>query len=126
MKWIYSTGKKKSAVAKIFLKPNGNKIFINNKEMKKYFPKNYQYNLINQSLEIIKIKFFIKVKVKGGGIISQINAIKLGIAKAIFKYDNNYKKILKSNKLLSSDSRKVERKKIGKKKARKNKQFSKR
>lgn len=125
-KWIHSTGKKKKSIAKILLKPEKEKITINNKKIEKYFPKNFQYKFLFYPLELTKTKFLIKIKVKGGGIMGQIHAIKLGIAKAIFKHNNKFKEILSKKKLLSSDSRKVERKKIGKKKARKAKQFSKR
>lgn len=126
MTWWYSTGKKKSAVARVYIKPEGNSIIINNKKIEDYFPKNWQYNILLYPLKLTNTQFLIKVKVKGGGCMGQIQAIKYGIAKAIFKYDKKYKNILSEKKLLSSDSRKVERKKLGKKKARKNKQFSKR
>lgn len=126
MTWWYSTGKKKSAIAKVYIKPEGDSMIINNKKIEEYFPKNLQYNILLYPLKLTNTKFLIKVKVKGGGFMGQIQAIKSGLAKAIFKYDKKYKAILSEKKLLSNDSRKVERKKIGKKKARKNKQFSKR
>lgn len=126
MIWWYSTGKKKTAKARVYINPEGNNIIINNKKIEEYFPKNLQYNIIFYPLKLTNTSFLIKVKVKGGGYMGQIQAIKYGISKAIFKYDKKYKNILSSKKLLSNDSRRVERKKIGRKKARKNKQFSKR
>ncbi len=125
---IYSgCGKKKCAIARIFFKIKKNKIRINNLKIKKYFNKKMNYKLIFDAIKLTNSKNLdIKINVKGGGKQSQIMAIRNGIAKALLQYNENYKKILSDNKLLTRDSRMVERKKTGKIKSRKGKQFSKR
>ncbi|BEH03846.1 hypothetical protein NDNC_0120 [Candidatus Nasuia deltocephalinicola] len=131
MKNIITVGKKKTSIAKIFLKKNLKKkieIFINNKiKIKNYFNKKLNYKLILEPLKLLNIKNLnINIKLRGGGKSSQIIAIRSGISKAILLYDSKYKKQLSDKKLLTRDSRIVERKKFGKHKSRKSKQFSKR
>lgn len=122
-------GKKKNAVAKVFLKKNfKNKIIINNKyKINNYFNKKINYKLIFKPLFLTNSKnFTILIKAKGGGKCAQVFAICNAISKALLNYNKNFKKILSDNKLLTRDSRMVERKKVGLKKSRKKRQFSKR
>jgi small subunit ribosomal protein S9 len=122
-------GKRKTSVAKVFLKAGTGSITVNNKSFEDFFKG------INEEAEIIKSPFVlanlintydVNIHVKGGGNISQIDAIKLAIAKAICSIDNEHRGILKQNMLLRRDSRIKERRKYGLKKARKASQFSKR
>ncbi|WP_259292960.1 30S ribosomal protein S9 [Candidatus Nasuia deltocephalinicola] len=127
MKIYKGSGKKKCAVARVFLKIKKNKIKINNLNINEYFNKKLNYKLIFDPVKLTNSKnLSIKANVKGGGKSSQIMALRNGLAKALLNYNIKYKKILSDNKLLTRDSRMVERKKIGKVKSRKNKQFSKR
>lgn len=127
MKTYNGTGKKKCAIARVFFKLTKNKIKINNLSIKKYFNKKLNYKLIFDPIKLTNFKYLnIKINVKGGGKVSQIMAIRNGLAKALLNYNKKYKKMLSDNKLLTRDSRVVERKKIGKVKSRKSKQFSKR
>ncbi|WP_259285996.1 30S ribosomal protein S9 [Candidatus Nasuia deltocephalinicola] len=127
MKIYNGCGKKKSAVARIFFKIKRSRIKINNLNINEYFNKKLNYKIIFDSIKLTNSKNLdIKIHVKGGGKCSQIFAIRNGIAKALLSYNKKYKKILSDNKLLTRDSRVVERKKLGKIKSRKSKQFSKR
>lgn len=128
MIWFQGTGKKKNAIAKVFIRKGKNSILINKKnKLKEYFNKKMPYHLIFEPLYITNLNNIeIKIWLNGGGKNSQIFAIRHGISKAILNYNKNFKKILSDKKLLTRDSRVVERKKTGKKKARKSKQFSKR
>ncbi len=127
MKTYNGCGKKKCAVARVFFKIKKNKIKINNLNINEYFNKKLNYKLIFDPIKLTNSKNLdIKIFVGGGGKSSQIIAIRNGLAKALLCYNKKYKKILSDNKLLTRDSRVVERKKIGKIKSRKSKQFSKR
>ncbi len=129
MEVINATGRRKEAIAQVYLYPKGDgKFRINKKDYKEYFPLETLQILINEPFAVldIKDKFDVKAKLTGGGINGQAEALKLGIARALVKLDEGNKKELKSNKLLTRDSRVVERKKPGQKKARKKFQFSKR
>ncbi|WP_259288729.1 30S ribosomal protein S9 [Candidatus Nasuia deltocephalinicola] len=127
MKAYSGCGKKKCAIARVFFKIKKNKIKINNLNINEYFNKKLNYKLIFDPIKLTNSKNLdIKIYVKGGGKSSQIFAIRNGLAKALLCYNEKYKKILSDNKLLTRDSRMVERKKIGKIKSRKSKQFSKR
>ncbi|WP_259286128.1 30S ribosomal protein S9 [Candidatus Nasuia deltocephalinicola] len=127
MKTYNGCGKKKCAIARVFLKIKKNNIRINNFKINEYFNKKINYKIIFDPIRITNSKNLdIKINVKGGGKNSQIMAIRNGLAKALLNYNKIYKKILSDNKLLTRDSRVVERKKIGKIKSRKSKQFSKR
>jgi small subunit ribosomal protein S9 len=122
-------GKRKTSVAKAFLKVGNGNITVNNKKFEDFF------NGIVEDAEIIKNPFIlvnilndydVNISVKGGGTSSQIDAIKLAIAKAICQINEEYRPILSKNSLLNRDSRIKERKKYGLKKARKASQYSKR
>ncbi|MEA2098039.1 MAG: 30S ribosomal protein S9 [Patescibacteria group bacterium] len=130
-KYIYATGRRKSAVAKVRLYQNvkKDKISVNDKDYKKYFSDNSV--LIKKVYSPIKLlgledKFDISVKVSGGGINGQAEAIRLGIARTLLILDEEYKKELRASGFLTRDPRKVERKKPGLKKARRAPQWKKR
>ncbi|MGX7590285.1 30S ribosomal protein S9 [Candidatus Karelsulcia muelleri] len=120
-----SVGRRKTSVARLYLKPGSGKIIINNKT----FLKNYGFkNKIFQTLELTNNngKFDIYINIYGGGVTSQAEAIILALSRSLCKIQKSSRKILKLNKLLTRDSRMVERKKYGRKKSRKKFQFSKR
>lgn len=121
-------GRRKTSTARVFLYEGNGKIQINNKTGIDYFKKEALLKEALQPLYAAELndKFDINVNVNGGGVTGQIGAIKLGIARAILKYDASLKPTLKKEGLLTRDSRMVERKKAGQPKARKRFQFSKR
>ncbi len=121
-------GRRKTSSARVYLKEGSGNILINNKKAEEYFKKDTVLNQIYDPLVIsdMRDKFDIKINVNGGGISGQIGAIRLGISRAILKYDASHKPGLKKEGLLTRDSRMVERKKPGRPKARKRFQFSKR
>ena len=125
---LYATGKRKNSIARVWLIPNGNgEIKVNKKDLNKYFSRPLLNTLIKKPFETINnINFSVNVFVKGGGLSGQAGAIKLGISKALVNYDSKFRVALKKEGLLTRDSRVVERKKYGRKKARKSFQFSKR
>ena len=125
---LYATGKRKNSIARVWLIPNGNgEIKVNKKDLNKYFSRPLLNTLIKKPFETINnINFDVNVFVKGGGLSGQAGAIKLAISKALVNYDSKFRPALKKEGLLTRDSRVVERKKYGRKKARKSFQFSKR
>ena len=125
---LYATGKRKNSIARVWLIPNGNgEIKVNKKDLNKYFSRPLLNTLIKKPFETINnINFDVNVFVKGGGLSGQAGAIKLAISKALVNYDSKFRVALKKEGLLTRDSRVVERKKYGRKKARKSFQFSKR
>ncbi len=125
---LYTTGKRKNSIARVWLIPNGNgEIKVNKKDLNKYFSRPLLKTLIKKPFETINnINFDVNVFVKGGGLSGQAGAIKLAISKALVNYDSKFRPALKKEGLLTRDSRVVERKKYGRKKARKSFQFSKR
>ena len=125
---LYATGKRKNSIARVWLIPNGNgEIKVNKKDLNKYFSRPLLNMLIKKPFEIINNNnFSVNVSVKGGGLAGQAGAIKLAISKALVNYDSKFRVALKKEGLLTRDSRVVERKKYGRKKARKSFQFSKR
>jgi len=125
---LYATGKRKNSIARVWLIPNGNgEIKVNKKDLNKYFSRPLLKTLIKKPFETINnINFDVNVFVKGGGLSGQAGAIKLAISKALVNYDSKFRVALRKEGLLTRDSRIVERKKYGRKKARKSFQFSKR
>jgi len=123
-----ATGRRKEAVTRVFLSKGDGKIFINGKDYKTYFPLIYLQNQVEAPLKTVDSadKFDVTVNAKGGGVKGQAEAVKLGIARALLQVNPDYRTALKEAGLLTRDSRAVERKKPGKKKARKSFQFSKR
>lgn len=125
---INALGRRKASVARIFVKNGEGRITINGKTVKEYFPQLHISNKINEPFEVANVEntYDIKVNVKGGGYKGQAEAIRLGIARALVKINEDFKSPLKEKKLLTRDARVVERKKFGRPKARKAFQFSKR
>jgi small subunit ribosomal protein S9 len=123
-----AVGRRKEAVTRVFLNKGNGNITINGKDYKTYFPLIYLQNQVEAPLKTIdsEDKFDIIVNATGGGVKGQAQAVKLGIARALLQVNPEYKPALKEAGLLTRDSRSVERKKPGKKKARKSFQFSKR
>ena len=124
----YSTGKRKSSIARVWLKRGSGKVNINGKDESKYFSSKSHRILLNQPLVFAdrKSELDIVCTVSGGGLSGQAGAIRHGISRALVKFEPELRKNLKSKGLLTRDSRIVERKKYGKAKARRSYQFSKR
>ena len=124
----YATGKRKNAVARVWLKSGTGKVSINGKESNKYFSRPVLNMLVNQPLELTKRKLDtdVMITVSGGGLSGQAGAVRHGISKALSLFDPNLRSMLKAEGLLTRDSRIVERKKYGRRKARRRYQFSKR
>ena len=124
----YATGRRKKSIAKVWLKKGSGKIHVNGKIMADYFKKQNLQTAIFRPLTIVKREneFDVRCSVKGGGLSGQAGAIIHGIARAVVEFEPELKKILKKAKLTTRDSRAVERKKYGHKKARRSFQFSKR
>ena len=124
----YSTGKRKSSIARVWLKRGSGLVKINGKEENKYFSSKSHRILLNQPLVLAQRKSEIDIicTVVGGGLSGQAGAIRHGIARALVKFEPDLRKNLKGKGLLTRDSRIVERKKYGKAKARRSYQFSKR
>jgi len=124
-----ATGRRKTAIARIFLRPGTGKFLINGKEPSLHLGNVITYlNLIKKPLETVKVegKYDVIAKVHGGGLAGQADAIRLGVARALVDVDIANKALLKPEGLLTRDPRSKERKKYGRKKARKRFQFSKR
>ena len=128
MEIVSSIGRRKAAIARIYVSEGKGEILVNKRDFKEYFPvEQFQY-IIQQPLTLVDslTKFDIKVNIKGGGVKGQAEALRLAIARALVKIDPENKEKIKANKLLTRDPRVVERKKPGRPKARKRFQFSKR
>ena len=126
--YYYGTGRRKSSVARVFLKKGSGKILINGKVLNEYFPRETGRMIVCQPLNLIdELKSFdIKVNVRGGGESGQAGAVRHGLTRALIEYDDSLKSSLSKAGFVTRDSREVERKKVGLHKARKRKQFSKR
>jgi small subunit ribosomal protein S9 len=124
----YATGKRKKSIAKIWLKKGSGKIYVNGKNYEDYFKRSNHKMQILRPFEITNqsTSFDVKCNVRGGGHTGQAGAMVHGISKALLQFDSNLKSALKKEKLTTRDSRTVERKKYGHKKARRSFQFSKR
>ena len=125
---LYATGKRKNSVARVWLTPKGKgEIKVNKKDLSKYFSRSLLNMLVKKPFETISNNNFnVSISVKGGGLSGQASAIKLAISRALINYDSKFRIALKKKGLLTRDSRVVERKKYGRRKARKSFQFSKR
>ena len=124
----YATGRRKKSIAKVWLKKGSGKIYVNGKLFSDYFSNDNHKMLITRPFELINqsTEFDVRCNVKGGGHTGQAGALVHGISKALVLFDENLKTTLKTEKLTTRDSRAVERKKPGRKKARRSFQFSKR
>jgi small subunit ribosomal protein S9 len=149
-KFYYGTGRRKSSTARVFLKPGTGNISINAKSVDQYFGRETARMVVQQALEAVEMtdKFDLRITVRGGGDMGQAGAIRHGITRALIKYDeeflnkkganeasteefenikeNSYRRILRKVGFVTRDSREVERKKVGHRKARKKEQYSKR
>lgn len=124
----YGTGRRKSAVARVFMKPGKGNIVVNDKPVDEFFSRETGRMVVRQPLTLTETltKFDIMVNVAGGGESGQAGAVRHGITRALIDYDASFKAVLKQAGLVTRDAREVERKKVGLRKARRRKQFSKR
>ena len=127
-KYHYGTGRRKSSVARVFMKSGSGNIVVNDKPLDLYFSRETGRMVVRQPLELVGSldKFDIMVTVLGGGESGQAGAVRHGITRALIDYDANLKPQLSKAGLVTRDAREVERKKVGFHKARRRKQFSKR
>jgi small subunit ribosomal protein S9 len=126
--YSYGTGRRKSAVARVFIKPGKGSITVNDKPVDSFFSRETGRMVVRQPLELTGnlTNFDIIVNIHGGGESGQAGAVRHGITRALMDYDPTLKPILSSAGLVTRDAREVERKKVGFRKARRRKQFSKR
>ncbi len=126
--YYYGTGRRKSAVARVFIKPGSGKIEVNDKPIDEYFSRETGRMVVRQPLELTNNlnSFDIKVNVLGGGESGQAGAVRHGITRALIDFNAELKGTLSQAGLVTRDAREVERKKVGLHKARRRKQFSKR
>ncbi|MGD1925160.1 MAG: 30S ribosomal protein S9 [Paracoccaceae bacterium] len=124
----YATGKRKDAVARVWIKPGSGKVTVNGKDMAAYFARPVLQMVIGQPFTVANVadQFDVVATVKGGGLSGQAGAVKHGISKALDHYDPELRPALKAAGFLTRDARVVERKKYGRRKARRSFQFSKR
>ena len=124
----YATGKRKDAVARVWIKPGNGTVTVNGKEMDKYFARPVLQMILRQPFQVAGVEgqFDVMATVAGGGLSGQAGAVKHGVSKALQLYDPSLRGALKAAGFLTRDSRVVERKKYGRAKARKSFQFSKR
>ena len=124
----YSTGRRKSSAARVFLKRGSGNLTINNRTLEEYFGRETGRMIVRQPLETVDMldNVDLKITVKGGGISGQAGAIRHGITRALIEYDESLRKPLRAAGFVTRDAREVERKKVGLHKARKRPQFSKR
>ncbi|CUH66075.1 MAG: 30S ribosomal protein S9 [Pseudomonadota bacterium] len=124
----YATGKRKDAVARVWIKPGSGKVTVNGRDMSVYFARPVLQLILRQPFEVAGVEgeFDVIATVKGGGLTGQAGAVKHGISKALQLYEPSLRGALKAAGFLTRDSRVVERKKYGKRKARRSFQFSKR
>ena len=124
----YGTGRRKTSVARVYLRPGSGKIVVNRRDFDEYFPNQVLKMVIRQPLLLTETadKFDILINVNGGGPTGQAGAIRHGISRALLEYNGELRPQLKAVGFLTRDARKVERKKYGQPKARKRFQFSKR
>jgi small subunit ribosomal protein S9 len=124
----YGTGRRKTATARVYIKPGSGKITVNERSLDEFFGRETGRMIVRQPLEAVKLvsKFDISVTVDGGGITGQAGAIRHGITRALIKYDEALRKPLRDAGFVTRDAREVERKKVGRRKARRGTQYSKR
>ncbi|GAB0111658.1 30S ribosomal protein S9 [Pseudoalteromonas distincta] len=124
----YGTGRRKSSSARVFLRPGTGNIVINKRSLEEYFGRDTARMVVRQALELVDMteKFDLHITVSGGGTTGQAGAIRHGITRALMEFDESLRPQLRKAGFVTRDARKVERKKVGLKKARKRPQFSKR
>jgi small subunit ribosomal protein S9 len=124
----YGTGRRKSSTARVFLRPGTGNILINKRSIEEFFGRETARMVVRQPLEVTELleKFDLYITVKGGGTTGQAGAIRHGITRALMEFDESLRPSLRKAGFVTRDARRVERKKVGLKKARKKTQFSKR
>ncbi len=124
----YATGRRKTSVARVYMTKGKGVFTVNRRPMNEYFGRETSSMIINQPLDTVEMrdKFDFNIMVKGGGGTGQAGAIRLGVTRALMAYDNDLRGELRKAGFVTRDARIVERKKVGRKKARKSEQFSKR
>jgi len=124
----YGTGRRKTSTARVFLTPGSGNISVNKRSLESYFGREVARMIVRQPLELLEVtdKFDIQISVVGGGSFGQAGAIRHGITRALMQYDEENRTPLRKAGFVTRDSREVERKKVGLRKARKKPQFSKR
>lgn len=125
---FHGVGKRKTSVARVWIKPGQGRVVVNGREMDDYFPRDTLKMIINQPFQLTDTEgqFDVMVNVRGGGVSSQADAVRYGLVKALIAYDSSLRPVLKRAGLVTRDARVVERKKYGRKKARKGFQWRKR
>ena len=124
----YGTGRRKTSTARVYLAPGTGQITVNDRPIEEFFGRETGRMIVRQPLETVELagKFDIRVHVVGGGITGQAGAIRHGIARALIRYDETLRKPLRQAGFMTRDAREVERKKVGRRKARRGPQYSKR
>ncbi len=124
----YGTGRRKTAAARVYLKPGSGQITVNNRPLDEFFGRETGRMIVRQPLEVTQLgsKFDIFVHVTGGGTTGQAGAIRMGLTRALIDYDETLRKPLRVAGFVTRDAREVERKKVGRRKARRGTQYSKR
>jgi small subunit ribosomal protein S9 len=124
----YGTGRRKTATARVFLRPGTGRITVNNRPLDQFFGRETGRMIVRQPLEAVQLgnRFDITVQVSGGGTTGQAGAIRHGITRALIQYDETLRKPLRVAGFVTRDAREVERKKVGRRKARRGTQYSKR
>jgi len=128
MEVINTIGRRKAAIARVYMSEGKGQIIVNNKDFKDYFPDKQLHYIVEQPLNLLELRnnYDIKVNLDGGGMSGQAEALRLGISRALIKINPDYKPALRAEGFVTRDPRVVERKKPGQPKARKRFQFSKR
>jgi small subunit ribosomal protein S9 len=128
MEIINTTGRRKTSIARVYVKPGKGQITINDRELTQYFVSEIHQTTVKQALTALKAEgtYDVTVNVEGGGVKGQAEAVRLGISRALVKANPENKPVLRKEGLVTRDSRMVERKKPGRRKARRKFQFSKR
>jgi len=124
----YGTGRRKTSTARVYLAPGSGRILVNGRTLEEFFGRQTGRMIVRQPLETAQLadKFDIEAHVHGGGITGQAGAIRHGIARALVRYDETLRKPLRQAGFVTRDAREVERKKVGRRKARRGPQYSKR
>jgi len=128
MQIVNKIGRRKTSIARVYVTPGKGDIIVNNRELKQYFISEIHQTTVKQAFAAVKAddQYDVKVNVEGGGVKGQAEAVRLGIARALVEFNVEHKPALRKDGLLTRDSRMVERKKPGRRKARRRFQFSKR
>ncbi len=124
----YGTGRRKTSTARVFMKPGGGEITVNNRPLDKFFGRQTARMIVRQPLELLDLseRFDLSVTVSGGGTTGQAGAIRHGLTRALLQYDEAMRPALRKAGFVTRDAREVERKKVGLRKARRATQYSKR